>query len=68
MSTTRPAQSELITLPAACRVLGISPSKAVKAAEAGEFPRIIKLGSARYVGRRVFEQWLDERCGPRSAA
>lgn len=68
--TTSPVgrEAELISLPAACRIVGIAQQTALKASQTGEFPPVTRVGRTRYLSRRALEQWLAERCGPRTAA
>jgi predicted DNA-binding transcriptional regulator AlpA len=56
-------KSELITLAAACRRVGIAPATAVRLMPSGEFPESTWLGVKRVVARRRFETWLAEKLG-----
>jgi predicted DNA-binding transcriptional regulator AlpA len=62
----RNEQPEFLSLPAACRRIGISVTTAAKLAsdEQADFPPVFLLGSRRMVSRRRLENWLAEKNGP----
>ena len=51
--------SVTISIPEACRMLGISQSPERQLARKGQFPAAFKLGGRMLVHRRIFDQELD---------
>jgi hypothetical protein len=63
-------QPEFLSLPAACRRIGVSVTTAAKLAsdEQADFPPVFWLGRRRVVSRKRLEHWLAEKNGPKPAA
>jgi hypothetical protein len=54
-------QPEVISLAAAARRLGVAPETAAKFGPAEGFPPAFWLGGKRVIGRRRFEDWLEQK-------